>query len=1033
MGSPGGVLSDPVFLAGVLSRHKTRLYASWYKSLQEKWGEETASKLRLLKKDRRAGKDLLTLIMAGLSGAGDDLGSRIAPILARVRLPAPHYSISDFFVEASCLKTAVQETLPHSPEVTCDELLETVTLVREKVDELVALVLRETSETYEYILEGGARGFCQLDPAGVIVYANKEMERLAGDRSLIGVELASLFAGEEQEFVRQAAAGRLATGLGVRLLTLRDRKNRKKPVGAEIGALMIANQYRGGFACFMALSHTVRAQQTILDKHPWGVIKVGLDEKINFANRKFLELLGWTTCQDKTVRDLAPSEEIYQLLKDKLARRRRGLSDTYETVFRHWEGRPVPVEISSLPDLDPRGNIVGSLAFIKNRKLEKAIAAIHRAVEGATDGPTLFQAVAQEVARIIPYDLFSLSVFSKDRHHLCRLFAYTNQGEPPRWDARWWAPPAKLLQWLRGHRKIHRIDNLEVFLSQEKWQKLLTLPEIQAYLQAGYRSLIRYPVVKENRVVAAITLSKKATGFYHRRHQKSLTALPLDKAVFRTLALERAKEERFRGKLIRKLTTGCNNFKAVVNNLVDSLADFYGWDNVALFKVEKEEELLRLLYQKASRQDFRLPDDYTQPLKPGPEGGVLSYVYLNRTAVNIGNVREDPKFRGHFLGLLTGTASELCVPVFTSEGDWLINIEDEQKDAFSLEHLEELQALCREVSAFLERSWLHHSLKSAFESTSDAIIRTDQRGRIRWLNQAGRKLLGYSEAELRGRLFQSLFKDQQVGEEVVQSQDYRSREVILTNKRGEPVEVLLSGFDLPAEFSRKVFMAKDLSLARRVKELEFLDVVYHELAGQIRTPLSLVFSWLALLSDELPQGAPQETLASIRRQLHKVELSCDRLALYDYDAAGGVAPYHEILLAFSEIVRCLQEEFPASEMKRINFRLPKDLPFIHGDLFQLTFCLKSILSFLLRFLPETEKIEVSAAPAGRWLTVTTTGLVAEEPEESPAARLLLDVALGEKIIHRFIQNHHGIYHEPKKAGGWLVFRFDLPLPQGEGQ
>ena len=45
-----------------------------------------------------------------------------------------------------------------------------------------------------------------------------------------------------------------------------------------------------------------------------------------------------------------------------LARRRAGLSDTYETVFRRPDSGKVPVLVSASPILDPQGNYRGSLA-----------------------------------------------------------------------------------------------------------------------------------------------------------------------------------------------------------------------------------------------------------------------------------------------------------------------------------------------------------------------------------------------------------------------------------------------------------------------------------------------------------------------------------------------------------------------------------------------------------------------------------------------------------------------------------------------
>jgi hypothetical protein len=87
------------------------------------------------------------------------------------------------------------------------------------------------------------------------------------------------------------------------------------------------------------------------------------------------------------------------------------------------------------------------------------------------------------------------------------------------------------------------------------------------------------------------------------------------------------------------------------------------------------------------------------------------------------------------------------------------------------------------------------------------------------------------------------------------------------------------------------------------------------------------------------------------------------------------------------------------------------------------------LSYLLRFLPEDERITLRLYRVDSTLHIVIKGVVPEHAVEGeaddPAAGLLAEVSLGQHVIERFVQQHGGTY-EPPAAGGDAEFRITLP-------
>ena len=204
--------------------------------------------------------------------------------------------------------------------------------------------------------------------------------------------------------------------------------------------------------------------------------------------------------------------------------------------------------------------------------------------------------------------------------------------------------------------------------------------------------------------------------------------------------------------------------------------------------------------------------------------------------------------------------SELCVPIdIGGKIRWLLNIEDSHQNAFSAEEVNELFALLGEIRNFLDRIWVRHFLLATLEKASDAIFVANVQGHLENPNEATAHLLKYNREEMAGLQLGDLIADEDTVADIVSATSIQAKEVRLSRKNGQEIPVLMSVSTLPKEFGGKVMICKDLSLYKRVEELEYLGKMYHEIAVQTQTPLSLAFSWVHALRDQSSDRPAIET------------------------------------------------------------------------------------------------------------------------------------------------------------------------------
>jgi PAS domain S-box-containing protein len=747
-----------------------------------------------------------------------------------------------------------------------------------------------------------------------------------------------------------------------------------------------------------------RTELEVLDQSPVGLIKINREGEITYANLKMLEIIDAGSYQGKTLKDIFDEANLAKV-EQRLKRRWRGKNDEYEAFMTRSDGHLVPVMISAVPERTLKGKVCGSVALVRSLEVEHYIDKIHEEIENESDYKKMLHAVARITAEIIPFDLFSVVIFSAAGQHVRQLFSYSPEGGETQYAVRWWEVPKEIIKEMQKQQVVTRVSDLQEYFSKEVWKKFKHRHVISDFLAAGYHSRLLFMVIRAGRIVGAVGLYSKSEKPFSLKHETILRSLPLDKAVIMACSLEEKKTIEFRLDLMKKISMACEKIQDVGQLIVDSIADQSSLDIVYLFMVDDSRRLFRLMCQAGSK---KLPDGYTQSLNEG----VLSLVYEKNKNLEIGenhdlyipNVRENRAAKRVFKPIYTDTVSKICLPIRTKEAFWILNIEDPLENAFSQEEFEALKLVRDEIGSFLSRSWLFHSLENTQDSTSDAIISTDSRGDIKQVNPASCHLLGYAKEDLTGTNLKKYFKDPETSKEALSEGDFPNREVVWQKRDGSDLRILLSGVQLPQFFGRQIFIAKDLSLQKKLEKLEYLGKVSIELAMQIRTPLSLMFSWLNRLKAQAADPSAAEILDKTLRQLKKVELTFDRLAFLGYEGPTGLIPYTAMSLDAQEIIRRLEEDLPQTELERIDFQVQENLPLFQGSLAQLAFCLETMISYLLRFLPENEKVKVAFSRRKHHLVVDVRGVFPEESLKGPSG--VMDIALGTNIMRQFIETDH---------------------------
>jgi len=1017
-------------VAALLKERETDLRKSWQQSLKLHTTFAKHDIIELLSVEFKKGQDLLAILIKLLSDDTTAESKDLTLLLNKIRTRT--YSISDFFYELTCFDEAIETLLMSSENFSNGESIAYMKIVKTKLTSIFEIILSETSEVYEYLTERGNIGFCQLDPDGAITYANHKIQTILDlDENYHGQSFIDLFQGEEKEHITKSISADIDYVKGTRELCVQRENKSCLTVWAEIQPMVLGGKQLGSYVLLMDITPIEERTNHIYEKTEMGIVKINRTLNVTYANAAAMNILGIDSVQNISAEDFIADEDSLEKFRAQLTKRENEESSTYDIkVKRVSDKKIIPVRVMGTPIIDTQGNQIGSIGMIQDLELDTVIRNLHEYISSIDDRNTMLKKVAEKVSEIIPFDMFIVTHYRDEGRFARPIFTYPTETEI--WSKRYFHLSDSMIAWMHNNELISVEDDFEEFINQKEWRDLKDDPDVQALIKNNMLSFIRYSIFSENKLTASITMFKQGRAQYPQKLKNVVSQLPLDKATLMALHYDEKQDLSFRLNLVKDIVNS-RSFKEIATTLVQQLANQYGWSHVSLFRVDVLNQLIVLEEQVAITDDaILLTENYTQPVNKG----FLGHVIQTKQFLKIDDVLS-PEYKDLYIKGSNKTRSELCYPIKTSEDEdikWILNLEDKYASAYSDEEVESLAAVLDEVAIVFKRLEQHHFYSACFTSTSDAVIMADSSLRIQSSNPAAAAILGfYNNESLVGKSLLSFTKDEQRVRELFTAQSVSNLEIKMIRKDGQPIRVLISSTLLPNGHASHILLAKDITDVKRMEELVFMGKMSYEVASQTQSPLSLSMSWLKrLLDGKIPQEQFTETVEKSLKQLKKVQMGNDRLMMYDID--HSLVPKNIIQLNLSiEVTRAL-DEFPLREREKINFNQLDETPYIEGDPFQFRFIIESILSYLLRFVPEENTIDIKFDVRDGQVFLNFSGFKVPQKtmrrhSDNFVARVQADLALGTPIINSFCQNHGGTFSVNELDNNQILFTVTMPVSE----
>ena len=339
-------------------------------------------------------------------------------------------------------------------------------------------------------------------------------------------------------------------------------------------------------------------------------------------------------------------------------------------------------------------------------------------------------------------------------------------------------------------------------------------------------------------------------------------------------------------------------------------------------------------------------------------------------------------------------------------------------------------------------------LAAIVESSEDAIIAMDLRGRILEWNRSAERLFGYPRQEAIGHSIEMLMPPdraddwRQILARVIAGERVGHIETRRRTRDGRILDVSLTVSAVRDEGGRIVGSAKivrDITAERaaRQESEKTRELLLGTLSHDLRTPLNTINVSVHTLKRHAAE-ADQKVLSRISNSTERMSRMIDQLLDFTQSRLGGGIPIHPQSVDLAAVCRTVADEFDALHPGRVRFSTEGDLRGTwDGD--RLAQALSNLLSNAFKYGDPGAPVALRGRCVDACVVVHVTNEGPEIPaplrdvifdpfQRGPAEqhRGIKGIGLGLYIAQQIVRAHHGDLTVHSAPAGGTTFAVRLP-------
>ena len=452
-----------------------------------------------------------------------------------------------------------------------------------------------------------------------------------------------------------------------------------------------------------------------------------------------------------------------------------------------------------------------------------------------------------------------------------------------------------------------------------------------------------------------------------------------------------------------------------------------------------------------------LPESYNlavDGIAIGPAAGSCGTAAYTRRPVRVTDIAADPLWVGYReLARQAGLRSCWSAPILSADGQVLgtFALYYREPRAPGEDDLLQVDLVSRAAAIAIERSRTQEArarLAAILEVSTEFVATADSHGRLRYMNEAGRRMVGLNPDEPLSEVsLLSLYPPGCMDEfawnalRVTVEEGSWSGEATLLARDGSLLSVLaetVAHRDADGETQYLSLVAHDITQRKEVERMksEFVATVSHEL----RTPLAALHGFAELMLErDYPPEKRREFLSIIHGESRRLaKLINDFLDLQRIES--GRQELHLEPLPLAPLVRDSVALFAGSSAHRFHVEVEEGLPDVLGDAGSLRQVLANLLSNAVKYSPgggdvhvrvvaTAERAHVAVADQGLGIPADAIPRLFTKffRVDSPEARGIRGTGLGLALVKQLVELQAGSVWAESVLGQGSTFYFSVPF------